>query len=66
MSVSISPCYTLYVDAFAHSTTLPVMMKSELMLIHVAVNKGPCDRLRDTGTPSGRKRKILESSSYDT
>ena len=28
--------------------------------------KGPCDRLRDTGTPSGRKRKILELSSYDT
>ena len=28
--------------------------------------KGPCDRSRDTGTPSGRKRKIAELSSYDT
>ena len=35
-------------------------------LLYPVYSKGPCDRLRDTGTPSGRKRKIAELSSYDT
>ena len=30
------------------------------------LKKGPCDRLRDTGTPSSRKSKIEKLSSYGT
>ena len=40
--------------------------RSNNLLQHISKGKGPCDRLRDTGTPYGRKRKIAELSLYGT
>ena len=56
----------LLLDFFNEINDKTILVNNLISYIACRIYKGPCDRLRDTGTPSGRKRKILELSSYDT
>ena len=56
-----------YLNLYMHLYAVNV---TEIIRKHRPINhafyKGLCKRLRDTGTLSGRKRKIAELSSYVT